>query len=193
MSQVCDKRNHDIPIRYLPSLGTGVTLIWLEDTPSSLSRERDEIVDHLCASNNYRIFRYKNVSKCLRYLKHAKSYERIVIIITIDNLSITATDVSRLRQYRQIQSIFIVSLIVDNNKRIGGDLSDNTRDEIDKIAEVFHDYQSLLDRLQRLVNEVDKFDDNSFTFFYRSEKAFRHLSKELGSYIWSQSLRGKLA
>jgi len=149
MPQVCDKRTHDIPIRCLPSLRTGVTLIWFEDTPSSLSRERHEIIDHLFASDKCHIFRYTKVSKCLRYLKQAKSYEHIVIIITIEKLSITATDISRLRQYQQIQSIFIVSLIVDNNKRIGEDLSDNTRHEIDKIIEVFHDYQSLLDRLQR--------------------------------------------
>lgn len=193
MSQVCGKRTHDIPIRRLPSLRIGVTLIWLEDTPSSLSKERDKIVDRLCASDNCHIFRYANVSKCLKYLKQAKSYERIVIIITIHNLSINATDISRLCQHRQIQSIFIVSLIVDNNKRIGEDLSDNNRDEIDKISEVFHDYQSLFDRLQQLVDEVDEFDDNSFTFFHQPEKAFRHLSNELGSYIWSQSLRGKFA
>jgi hypothetical protein len=193
MPQVCDKRTHGIPIRCLPSLHTGVTLIWLEDTLPSLSGERHEIIDHLFASDNRHIFRYTKVSKCLRYLKQAKSYEPIVLIITIDNLSITATDISRLCQYRQIQSIFIVSLIVDNNKRIVEDLSDNTRDEIDKITEVFHDYQSLLDRLQRLVNEVDEFDDNSFTFFHRSEKAFRHLSNEIDSYIWSESLRRKFA
>jgi methyl-accepting chemotaxis protein len=192
MPQFNNKRTHDIPIRYLPSLRTSVTLIWLEDT-SSLSREVVEIADNLCASNNCHIFRYTNVSKCLKYLKEAKSYERIIIIIIIDNLSITTTDISRLCQYRLIQSIFTLSSIADRDKDINRDLSGNIRDEIGKISEVFHDYQSLFDRLQQLVNEIDEFDDNFFTFFYRSEKTFRHLSTELGSYIWSQSLRGKFA
>jgi ABC-type transporter Mla subunit MlaD len=86
-----------------------------------------------------------------------------------------------------------VSLTSAKAKDVDRILSSNTRDEIGKINEVFHDSQSLLDRLQQLVNEVDENDDDFFTFFKQSEKAFRHISNELGSYIWSQSLRGTFA
>ncbi len=192
MSQSCGKRSYDIPIGRLPSLRTDITFIWLEDM-SLLSKERDKIVNNLCASNNCQIFRYTNVSRCLKYLKRAKSYEHIVLIITIDNLSITTMEIARLCQHRQIQSVFIVSLTCAKDKDVDRILSSNTQDEIGKINEVFHDYQSLLDRLQQLVNEVDETDDDFFTFFNRSEKAFRHICDELGSYIWSQSLRGTFA
>ncbi|CAF3722987.1 unnamed protein product [Rotaria sp. Silwood1] len=188
MSKLHGKKAHDIPIHRLSSLCIGLTLIWIEDT-SSFSRERDETLGRLCACNNCHIIRYTNVLKCLKYLNQAKAYERIVIIMTIDHYSINTSDTSRLFLCRQIQSIFMVPMVDGKDNGIGIDLLDNIRVEIGKICEIFHDYQSLFNRFQHLMNEADQFDDDFFVFFNRSEK-LRNLHNELGPYIWSQSLRG---
>ncbi len=192
MSQPNHKRIYQVSLHRLPSIRTGVSLIWLEN-PSLLSKECNETVNRLRALDNCHIFCYKNVSACFKYLKRAKSYERIIVVMNVYNDSIITTDISRLCQYQQIQSIFIVTLITDKANGVDIDLSVNTRDEIAKIGGVFNDYQTLFDRLKQLMNEVDEFDDGLFTFFNRPEKALRDLRHELGSYIWSQALRGNIA
>ena len=186
MSQLCGRRMYDIPIRRLPSLHTGLTFIWLADK-SSLSRERDEMIDRLCASKYCHIFRYTRLTKCLKYLKQAKLYERIIIILNKDNFSITTIELARLYQYRQIQSMFVVSTVVEHHRNINVDnLYSNTK----KISEIFHEFQSLVDRLHELMNEVDQVDDDFFIFSSQPEKAFQNLCDEFGSYVWNQVCRG---
>jgi hypothetical protein len=83
-----------------------------------------------------------------------------------------------------------MSLSANKDNCVAIDLSANIRDEIAKLGGIFHDYQALFDRLKKLMDEIDEFDDDLFTFFNRPEKALRDLRHELGPYIWSQALRG---
>ncbi len=189
MSQSSNKRTYQVSLRRLPSIRTGITLIWLEN-PSLLSRECDETINRLRVLDNCHILCYKNVSACFKYLKRARSYERIIIVMNVYNDSIITADISRLCQYRQIQSIFVMSLSANKDNCVAIDLSANIRDEIAKLGGIFHDYQALFDRLKKLMDEIDEFDDDLFTFFNRPEKALRDLRHELGPYIWSQALRG---
>ncbi len=114
-----------------------------------------------------------------------------MIVITTNNCFIIASDISRLVKYQHVQSIFMVALVDGKGNGAGIDFSNHTQDEIKKSGGLFHDYESLFDRLQELLNEANEIDDDFFSFFNRPEKALRDLRFELGPYIWSQSLRGE--
>jgi hypothetical protein len=189
MSTIYHKRAHDIPIRCLPSLRTGLNLIWIDDM-CSFSALRAETLDRLRAINTCTIVLYTNVSKCLKYLKQAKAYERTVLVINIDRNLIDFNDISRLLQYKQVQCILIVISADDTNSSTNIDLQNKIRTEMIKRCEVIHDYQSLLNRFDHLLKEADQFDDDFFVFFNRTEKSMRNLRNDLSTYIWSQSLRG---
>jgi hypothetical protein len=156
----------------------------------SFSDLRAETLDHLRAINTGTIVLYTNVSKCLKYLKQAKAFERIVLVMNIDRNRIGFNDVSRLLQYEQVQCIIIVTSADDKNSSTNIDLQNKIRIEMIKRCEVIHDYQSLINRFDHLLKEADQFDDDFFVFFNRTEKSMRNLRNELSTYIWSQSLRG---
>jgi hypothetical protein len=116
----------------------------------------------------------------------------VVIAISIDHtdrkeISIVATDTSRLNQYCQVQSIFIVS--PTTTKEINSDTennsSTNVRKDTDKVIEIFHNHQSMFVRLQQLISETEEFDDGLFNACNRREKALRVVRQELSAFVWS--------
>lgn len=190
MSQINDRKADRISLRRLPSIRTGITLIWFQDPPL-FSKQSDEIVNRLRSVDNCSLFYFKNASNCFKYLKRARSYERILVVMDVCNTSTISGHISRLSRYRQIQTIFLMISAMDKDKDLDINLSDNTREEMDKIHEIFHDYQVLLERILKIIQEMNGTDDNMFTFSNRSEKALRNLDDERGPYIWSQSCKGE--
>ena len=172
MSEDNDRRTHRISLRRLPSIRTGITLIWFQDT-ISFSKESNESIDRLRRVDNCYLFYAKNISTCFKYLKRAKSYERIFIVIDVCNNSHISDHVSRLCRFRQISSIFMMISTVNKDTDVDIDLSANTREEMDKVHQIFHDYQLLVDRLLEIIRDVNTTDDGFFTFSNRSEKALR--------------------
>jgi hypothetical protein len=83
-----------------------------------------------------------------------------------------------------------MSLSANKENDVSIDLSTSTQEGIGKIGGIFHEYQPLFDRLIQLMNEVEEFDDDLFSFFNKPEKALSDLRHKLGPYIWSQAFRG---
>ena len=135
------QRTDDIALRRLPSIRGGVTWIWLVDS-HSLFTDHNEIIARLNSSDNFFLLHYTKVSKCTRYLKQAKPYECIILVLHtsfIDEKSrVTAEGLSRFDRYDQIKSIFIVS----------PDQENDTRCDAVKPTHVFRDYQSMFIKLQ---------------------------------------------
>src|SRR5262249_35677947 len=151
--------------------------------------------------NNYYILHYTTVSKCVKYLKRAGSFEHVIIVMVTNGgnivgkeTSIIAANVHRLHKYQQVQSIFIVSPNNENNddtminifKNAGGN-------DLTKVVGVYRDHQSMFVQLQQLLSETDESDDNLFRTFNQREKALRDVDHELGQFIWSHSYRGQFA
>ncbi|CAF1126872.1 unnamed protein product [Adineta steineri] len=131
----------------------------------------------------------------MKYLKHARFYERIVIIVVIshdeEETFITTENVSRLYQYRQIQMMITISFTNIKDDHINIILSINTQDNASKEIQKFQDYQSLIVQLQQLMDEAEDFDDGLFAVFNQREKALRDVRQELGAFVWGQSYRGQ--
>ena len=98
MSENNDRRTHRISLRRLPSIRVGITLIWLQDS-TSLSKENDEVINRLRGVDNCYLFYAKNIPTCFKYLKRAKSYERILIVMNVCNDSQISVHISRLCRY----------------------------------------------------------------------------------------------
>lgn len=199
MSRSDRQKAYNIPLRRLPSIRSGVTLIWLEDPNLSSSNESVEAIARLRALKNYYVLHYTALSKCIKYLKRARSYERAIIIIGISDdhndlkeTSISVTDVSRLCSYRQVQSIFIVSSTV---KEINSDTENNSatnvRKDMEKVIGIFRNHRSMFIQLQNLISETEECDDGLFSAFNLREKALRDVRHELGAFVWSHSYRGE--
>ena len=199
MSRSDGRRTHDIPLRRLPSIRGGVTLICIEDSALSSPTKSDEMIARLRALKNYYILRYTKVSKCIKYLKRARSYESVIVLIVMSGehtdrkeTSIAATDVSRLYHYHQVQTIIIISPTI---KQIDSDTENDlltvVRKDTDKVIGIFRDHQSAYVRLQQLISETEEFDDGLFSTFNRREKALRDVRHELGAFVWSHSYRGQ--
>jgi hypothetical protein len=106
--------------------------------------------------------------------------------------SLTAADVSRLHDYQQVQSIFIVSPTNENNDDTMINFSKNVRgSDITKVVGVYRDYQSMFAQFQQLLSETEGCDDDLFIAFNQREKALRDVDHELGRFVWSHSYRGQ--
>ena len=200
MCCLADQNIQNIPFRYLPSICDGVTVLWLENLYCSLSPSNAsyETIDRLRTLNNHHILHYTTVSECLKYLERTGSFERVIIVMVMNDASIvgktsiTAANVSRFHHYQQVQSIFIVSLAKEINDNIMLNFSKNARiDDITKVVGVYLDHQSMFVQLQQLLDETEEHNDELFTTFNQREKSLRDVDHELGKYVWSHSYRGQ--
>jgi hypothetical protein len=134
---------------------------------------------------------YSSILKSIKYFKQARSYERIIVVVLVDDDSssinkealIKLTDMIQLGQYPQIRSILVVSSTTDFSSNIG----DNTK----KTVEIFVNYQSMFIRFQQLMEEVEESDDDLFTIFRQRDKSLRDVRQELGPFVWSHSYKGQ--
>ena len=168
----------DIPVRSLPKTRAGVTVVWLENTSSSFligdnSRLHTFAHDHRCS-----VLFYSNVTKCIKYLKRARSREYVVLVIVSYPVEEIQKIIYRLRRYRIVQTIYIVS----SEK----DINDSSLLTVNDVT-VFDNKISMHDRLELLIDNIENenYEGGSFTTFYRKEKALKDVEEELGAYIWN--------
>ncbi|CAF1531000.1 unnamed protein product [Adineta ricciae] len=183
------------------STRSGITLIWFEDSELWSSHESDETVTRLSALKNCFISRYATGSKCIKYLKRAQSYETIILVIVADDKQIDlhtpstdAIDVSRIFQYRSVQSIFLVLRIAN---KVTGTIEANSfktsYKTIDKLTGILDNHEAVYSQLQRLISEIEESDDGLFSTFNQRQKSLRHVRYELGAFVWSHSYRGQFS
>lgn len=189
MFQSIGQRKANIALRRLPSIRASITVVWIED-PCTSSQLFDEKMNRSDPLYNHFIVWYSSILKSIKYFKQARSYERIIVVVLVDDsssinkeASIKVTDIIQLGQYPQIRSILVVSSTTDFSSNIG----DNTK----KTVEIFVNYQSMLIRLQQLMKEVEESDDDLFTIFRQRDKSLRDVRQELGPFVWSHSYKGQ--
>jgi hypothetical protein len=171
------------------------TVLWLENPELTSSNGDDETSAFLSTFNKHCILRYTSISRCRKYFKRVRSYERIIIVIVInvvDNKSLfDVDDISRLCQYPQLQSILIVS---PKNEDNGDGLIckiPKPQEDTTALISVFHDHQLMFTRLKQLLSKLEEVDDNYFLRFNKREKSLRDVRHELGISVWSHSYRGQ--
>jgi hypothetical protein len=90
----------------------------------------------------------------------------------------------RLRQYRIVQTIYIVSS--------KGNAIDYFPSIIGNIV-IFQDKNSMLNRLELLINDIqeEKFEGGLFTTFDSNAKALKNIREEPASFIWFHVFKGR--
>ena len=121
------------------------------------------------------------MSKCIRYLKAARRYEHIVIVMIINKVVIA--NISQFNNYPQLQSVLIVSSDSNNSDGILG--------ETNKETYIFSDYQTMIIKLQQLTNDDQQtFNNNIFNTFDPNGRSLRDVHQNLGPFVWSHSYTG---
>jgi spore maturation protein CgeB len=89
----------------------------------------------------------------------------------------------RLRQYRIVQTIYIVS-----SEKNAVDYFTSTIDDVT----VFQDKDSMFDRLEPLIDHIqrEKFEGGLFTTFNRKEKALKDIRQELAAFVLDHIFKG---
>lgn len=194
-----DRIMRNIPSRRLPEIRGGLTVIWLENPELSLYYRSNETMDWLNTLKNCYVLRYATVSKCVKHLKRARTYESLILIIVISGAHVDASkvstvnsNISQFSKYHQVQSIFVFS---PATRRTGGDSETdsliNVQKDGTKLFGIFHDHQSMFFQMQKLISEIEEPDDGLFSAFNRREKALKDVRQELGAFVWSHSYRGQ--
>jgi vacuolar-type H+-ATPase subunit F/Vma7 len=127
---------------------------------------------------------YSNVSKCVKFLKRARSRDYVIVIITSYTVEALQRMLYRLQQYRVAQTVLVVS---------SDDAStDHLLSTSDRIS-VFRDQKTMFDHLERLIDKVkdQNLEGGLFTTFHRREKALKDLRLEFGEFIWAHVFRGQ--
>ncbi|CAM4847595.1 unnamed protein product [Rotaria magnacalcarata] len=167
-------------LRRLPIVRCGMLLLWIEDSclPLSLSDKSKETITRINDLHKYHMIRYASTSKCIRYLKQARIYERIIIIMAINKIAVA--NISQFAKYEQIKFILIVAPNNNNN--------DNVLSETIVKTYLFSDHESMFVKLQLLAEENQQaIDSNIFTTFDPNGRSLRDVHQHLGPFVWSHS------
>lgn len=167
----------------LPTVRSGILLLWIEDSslPISCSQKSKTTIMQINNLHRYHIICYTSTSKCIRYLKQARTYERIIIIMIINKIA--AANISQFAKYQQIKSMLIVSCDSNNNN--------DTLSETIATAYIFNDHESMFAKLQLLTNEDQQaVENNIFNTFDPNGRSLRDVHQYLGPFVWSHAYIG---
>ncbi|CAF1124670.1 unnamed protein product, partial [Rotaria magnacalcarata] len=170
-----------ISSRRLPTIRSGFVVLWIEDknTSLSLSNALIDIIERIRSLKNCLVVRYGGISKGIKYLKKARSYERVILILIIKHIE--SATITRFKPYQQIRSILIVLSEQNNNELIYSGKNER--------IQTFLNHEMMFIRLETLLNEPQPYDDGLFIAINRKEKSLRNLHQELGSFVWSQAFK----
>jgi hypothetical protein len=173
---------------------SGVTIVWIEASGFSSSWSKN--IEQTIVDITVRLIHFTHLSKCIKYLKQARSYERVIIVSIVNDgsnvkkeTSIATTDLYRLRNYQQIHSILIVSHTFTTHGSSPTKILTDDEKDLSQILEVFSGYQSMLIRLQQLIDNIQELDNELFTPFNQRIHALRDVRQQLGGFVWSCSFK----
>jgi vacuolar-type H+-ATPase subunit F/Vma7 len=179
----CDKLKYirNIPVRQLPTIQTGVSIVWLENSQCSPLQDTDIRLGTF--NNRCFVVCYSKVSKCVKFLKRARSRDYVIVVIVSYAIEALRRMLYRLQQHRIAQAILVVSPSVD--------AIDHLLLISDRIIG-FQDQKAMLDHLEQLISEIEdqSLGGGLFTTSNRQEKALKDLRLEFGEFIWANIFRG---
>jgi hypothetical protein len=188
----CNTRLHR-----LPKIRGGITLVCIDDSSSLLSSMNNEESIRLPdAYSHCNILRYINLSKWIKYMKQARSYERIIVLLVINefdimNKGISTIEIDRINKYQQVKSILIISRdnkTNNNNDKIN--LFTDTKIKVEKLVGIYSDYQSASHDLQKLIDEAEELDDGSLATLNKREKSLKDVRQDFIEFLCTHSYRG---
>ena len=184
-------RTYNISMRGLPSMRSGVTIIWVEnlDSPSSWLKN----VECTIADITIRVLSCTCLSKCIKYLKRARWYEHVIVVLIANECkdikaekSCTIPHLSRLCDYRQTHFVLVVSHILMTYDNDTISTLAKGQNNLTQLLEVFPDCQSMLFRLQQLIDEVHVHEDEPFN---QRAQSLRNVREALGGFLWNCSFK----
>lgn len=168
-----------IASRRLPTIRSGITVIWIED-PNISSDLSNVFTERIRAIKHCLIIRFKSIMRGIRYLKKSRSYERVILILIMKHIEYAT--INRLKSYQQTQSILIVSSEEMNDKSMVTGK--------DGRVQRFLTCEMMFMKLETLLNEPQPYDDGLFIAVNQKEKSLRNVHQALGPFIWSQAFKG---
>lgn len=168
--------NRDIPIGNLPISRPSITIAWLEN-PRSMINRMYTFLDN----DHYSVIFYSNIRKCIKSLKRTRSRDYVIIVLVSYSIDVIHQMIERLRRYRLVQSIYIVTS--------DGNIIEwfaSTRNNI----QVFENKSTMLDQLECFLNDIHKvnFEGGLFTTFNQKERALKDIRDQLGTFLWNDVL-----
>ena len=133
-------------------------------------------------NNHYSVIFYSNIRKCIKSLKRTRSREYVIVVLVSYPIDVIHQMIERLRRYRLVQTIYIVT----SNRNII-DWFSSTRNDIT----VFDNKTSMLDQLESFLDDIYKvnFDGGLFTTFNQKERALKDVRDQLNKFLWDHLLR----
>ena len=179
------KSIHDTVRRPVPLACSAINLIWLEHPYSLQFDQNFKTFEKQLENQGCYLFLCTDISECIKYLKRARFYERVVIVSTID----IRDGILKLTRYANISSILV---LVKEQLDPGIDSNRGNSDlELTKIGLLtFTSRSELLERLDQLISELCRFDGTEFVKWNQQERSLHNLRDELGSFVWEHSYKG---
>lgn len=180
-------------LRRILSIGRDVSLIIMENPSTHLYSEDKNL--YLSFLDDYFIFRYTNLSQCIKYFKKASRQEYVILLFYGFDKDNIETMISQLDQCEQLKTIFI--LYSSNNDDVQYKMHNNNGSKCSsgtstKLIKSFYEWESLSTSLQQHIIEAKNGlkDAGLFNMCSSPENALRDLRRELGSFVWTQTFRG---
>ena len=131
----------DRSLRTLPTIRCEILVFWIEEPDDDLptSEQSKTIINCIKDLHKCHTIICKSPSKCIRYLKGARKYERIIIIMVTEK--IPTQHLSAFIKYSQVQSIFIICP--------ASNINDNATSETIKPVDVFNNYDAMFMKFQQ--------------------------------------------
>jgi hypothetical protein len=187
----CNTRLHR-----LPKIRGGITLVCIDASSSLLSSMNNEESIRLTdAYSHCNILHYTNLSKWLKYIKQARSYERIIVLLVINEFDIidkgiSTIDIDRINKYQQVQSILIISRGNKTNDNDKIHLFADAKVKVEKLVGIYSDYQSASHDVQKLIDEAEELDDGSLATLNKREKSLKDVRQDFIEFLSTRSYRG---
>jgi hypothetical protein len=191
------RQRFNTSLRRLPKIHGGITLLSIDDSNLLLSSmNNQEDIQRTDFYNHCNIIHYKSLSKCMRYMKHVRSYERIIVLLVINDFNISdkgilnIDTIHRMNQYEQIQSLIIIDRTNKINPKDEVNLFTSIKNKLEKLVEIYNDYLSASDHLQKLINDAEELDDGSLTRCNKREKSLKDVHQDFIEFVSTHSYRG---
>jgi hypothetical protein len=161
----------------------GISLIIIDNPLQHFDSEKKNF--HLNFNDYCFVFRCTALSQCIKYFKKASRQEYVILLFHNFDKDKIQMMIEQLNQYQQIQAIFVLNRSSNINK-----VSCETHS---KNIENFTEDEPLLNKIRQLITDTKNNlkDAGLFSMCNSPEKALRDLRKELGSFVWTHTFRGK--
>ena len=196
MNDSSNQKNNSIwESRRTRSTYDNISVLIIDDCLSYSYTEENNI--HLKFIDSCLIYRYTKLSQCMKYLKKTTGRENIIVLFLNFNKEKVQAMICQLGQYEQIRAFFIKHGTGHTNDIICKPPMENQKSsscgDESKVIKTFSEWQPLLTTVQQFVTDTENSftDAGLFTTCNSTEKALRDLGRELGSFVWTHTFRGR--